>query len=374
MNNFRNYFPVFKDKIYLDFASLSPFSLIHKNCFEEAYQIQERFDVDILEKLLSLKVELKSKIANFIGASKGDHIALTLNTSYGISLLASGLGLKEGDRVLLPFYEFPANVYPFLYLKEKGVEVDFLKPEKGLIALDQIKKNIHKNTKLVSLSFVQFLNGFMAPLEEIGKFLREREIIFVVDGIQGVGLCPMDVQKFNIDGLSCGGAKWLMWPQGTGFLFVSKNIFEKIKPPMVGWLSVKDPWNFLNYNMELSPSGDRFEIGTINFMGFLCAREILSYFEKFKIENIYKKVLNLRKIFYENIKEMGFETITPEEGASGIVTLKVENPEKLYNFLKENNVIISKRLEYLRFSFHFINTEEDIEKTLKLLKKFKDGA
>lgn len=374
MDNFRNFFPVFKEKTYLDFASISPFSLLHKNSFEEAFQFQEKFEIDILEELLSLKKELKNKIGILIGALEKDYIALTPNTSYGLSFIASGLGLKEGDRVLLSCGEFPANVYPFLYLKKGGVEVDFIRREKGMITLEEVKKNLKSNTRLFSLSFVQFLNGFMAPLEEIGKFLRERGIIFLVDGIQGVGCCPMDVQKYNIDALSCGGAKWLMWPQGTGFLYVSKNIFDKIKPPLVGWLSVKDPWDFLNYKMELSDSADRFEVGTINFMGFYCANKILSYFIKFGIENIYKKVLNLRNIFYEGIKELGFESITPEEGPSGIVTLKVENPEKLYNFLREKNVIISKRLEYLRFSFHFINTEEDVKKTLNFLKEFKNGA
>lgn len=374
MQNFRNYFPIFKEKIYLDFASISPFSIFHKNSLYETYQFQEKFNVEIIEKLFELKFELKNKIKRLIGARDEDYIALTPNTSYGISLIASGLDLKEKDRVLLPFAEFPANVYPFLYLKSKGVEVDFIEPENGVITLKEIKKHLHKNTKLISISFVQFLNGFMAPLEEIGKFCRENEIIFIVDGIQGVGSCPIDVEKYLIDGLSCGGAKWLMWPMGTGFLYVSRRIFDKIKPPLVGWLSVKDPWDFINYNMELSTSGDRFETGTINFMGFWCAHKILSQFLEIKIENIYKKILNLREIFLKGIKNLGFETITPQEGPSGILTIKTENPEILYNFLKKNGIIISKRLDYLRFSFHFINEGEDIEKTLDFLEKFKKNG
>jgi len=374
MQNFRDSFPIFKKKIYLDYASVAPFSSFHRQAFDDFLRIQEKFEIDLIQEIINLKERLKDLISKFIGSEKRENIALIPNTSYGISIIASGLNLKKGERILIPSIEFPANVYPYLYLKSKGIEVDFIKPEKGLITLKEIKKYVKKNTKLLSISFVQFLSGYKANLEEIGKWCRENEIIFIVDGIQGVGSCPINVKESKIDGLSCGGAKWLMWPQGTGFVYLSNNLFKKMKPPVVGWLSVENPWDFLNYKMELAKDAQRFEISTINFSGFYCAERILSIFEKFKIENIYKKILNLRNIFYEEIKKLKIETITPEEGPSGIVTLKLEAPDKFYKYLKEKNVIISKRLNYLRFSFHFINTEEDVLKTIKLIKKYKNNG
>lgn len=374
MENFRKLFPIFKEKTYLDYASISPFSILHKKTFNFAFKFQEKFNCDFIKEINELKEKLKNSIKEFINAEKKDEIALIPNTSYGISIIASGLNLKKGDRILLPSIEFPANVYPYLYLKEKGVFVDFVEPNKGLITLKEIKKSIKKNTKLLSISFVQFLNGYRADLKEVGKWCKENDIFFIVDGIQGVGSCPINVKESEIDGLSCGGAKWLMWPQGTGFLYLSKDLFRSIKPPVVGWLSVKNPWDFLNYKMDLAEDLQRFEIGTINFYGFYCALKILLHFQKFGIEKIYKKIIKLRNLFYEGIKDLKIETITPEDGPSGIVTIKVENPEKLYKYLKFNNVIISKRLDYLRFSFHFINNEKDIKKALNLLKKYKNNG
>lgn len=371
MQKFRDYFPIFKEKIYLDYASVSPFSKLHKISFLETYYFQEKFEENLIEKINHLKEDLKKLICKFIGAESKENIALIPNTSFGISTLASGLNLKNGDRIAISSIEFPANVYPFLYLRSKGVEVDFIEPHKGILSIREIKKSIKKNTKLLSLSFVQFLNGYRSNMEEIGDFCEKNGIIFLVDGIQGVGSCPINVKSSKIDGLSCGGAKWLMWPQGTGFLYISDKIFEKIKPSVIGWLSVKNPWDFLNYKMELANSAERFEFGTINFIGFYCALKILSHFEKFKIDNIYKSILNLRNIFHSEIKKLKIKTITPEENPSGIVTIETKKPEELFKFLKENNVVISKRLKYLRFSFHFINNEEDVLNVIELLKKYK---
>ncbi len=375
MFNLRKEFPIFEKKVYLDFASISPFSKFHRKFFLEAYENQKEFKKDIKEEIEKLKKKLKEKISKFIGAEGIKNIVLTPNTSYGLSLIASGLNLKEDDRILIANIEFPANVYPYLYLREKGINVDIEKFEKGIIDLKQLKKKIKRKTKLISLSFVQFLNGYKANLKEIGDFCKEKGIIFIVDGIQGVGACPIDVKDANIDGLSCGGAKWLMWPQGTGFLYLSDEIFNKIKPPIVGWLSVKNPWDFLNYKMDLSETSERFEFGTINFMGFYCASKVLSIFQEIGIEKIYEKILNLRMIFIDGLRKLQIEKITPDEGASGIVTIKIKNPEKAYNFLKNKGIIISYRLGYLRFSFHFINDIEDIEKVLWYLYLYKkDGA
>ncbi len=371
MVSLRKEFPIFKEKIYLDFASISPFSKFHRKSFLEAYDNQREFKKDIKEEIEDLKKKLKDQIAKFIGAGGGKNIALTPNTSYGLSLIASGLNLKKGDRILIGDIEFPANVYPYLYLREKGINVDLEKFEKGVIDLKQLKKKIKIKTKLISISFVQFLNGYKANLKEIGDFCKEEGIIFIVDGIQGVGACPIDVTDANIDGLSCGGAKWLMWPQGTGFLYLSDKIFNKIKPPIVGWLSFKDPWDFLNYKRDLPETSERFEFGTINFMGFYCAYKLLSIFQEIGIEKIYKKILTLRKIFLDGLKELKIKKITPDEGASGIVTIKIKNPEKAYNFLKDKGIIISHRLGYLRFSFHFINNFEDIKKALYYLSLYK---
>lgn len=375
MENLRNEFGVFKKKIYLNYASISPFSNIHLKSFLKSIKYQLMFNEDLDKNMEVLKEDLREKIAKFINAESKETIALTYNTSYGISSFASSIGLKKGDRILIYGSDFPANVYPFLHLKSKGVEVDFIKTKNFYFELKDLKNSIKKNTKLLSLSFVHFLSGYRAYLKEIGEFLKERDILFFVDGIQGVGACPINVKEEKIDGLSCGGAKWLMWPMGTGFLYLKPEILKNLSPPIVGWQSFKNCWDFLNYKYDFFEDARKFELGTINFNGFFCANDMLSIFLKAGIEKIFKKIIELRKIFLKEIKKLKIKTITPEDGESGIVSIEHRDFEKLYRHLIEKNVIISKRLNYLRFSFHFINNEEDIIKTVFLIKKFlKSGA
>ncbi len=180
-----------------------------------------------------------------------DRIAFVDNTSNGLNILAQSIDWKKGDRILLNDIEFPANVYPFLNLKRLGVEVDFVKSENGIVTSDQIINSIKPETKLVSVSFVQFLSGYKIDLEKIGKYCRTNDIIFCVDGIQGIGAMRIDVKKCKIDFLSCGTQKWLLGMQGLAFIFVDEDFQKKMIPANVGWLSVENAWNLLDYKLDL---------------------------------------------------------------------------------------------------------------------------
>ena len=147
----------------------------------------------------------------------GDRIAFLDNTTNGIIWLAQGIDWKAGDRIILNDVEFPANVYPFLQLKEKGVEIDFIKSTNGIVTAEEIINAIHPRTKLISISFVQFLSGYRIDLEKIGKVCKEKGIIFSVDAIQGLGAVRLDVEKFNIDFLAKRNAEMASGIAGISF-------------------------------------------------------------------------------------------------------------------------------------------------------------
>ena len=223
--------------------------------------------------MVDLRSALKAGLARFLGAASPDFLTLTTNTTHGLNTIASGLPWREGDRVLLNRMEFPANIYPFLNLERFGVGVDWAESVDGRLPLETVAAKVTPATRLVSISFVQFLNGYKADLAALGAFCRGRGIWLVVDGIQGLGAVPFDLAETPVDALAAGGAKWLMWPMGTGFLYLSPKMLDAVQPAHAGWLGVQDAWNFRDYELKFLDTAERFEGGTLNWMGLSLARQ-----------------------------------------------------------------------------------------------------
>ena len=240
--------------------------------------------------------ETKELLAEMIHCNV-DRIAFIDNTSNGLNILAQSINWNKGNRILLNDIEFPANVYPFLNLKRFGVEVDFVKSENGIVTADQIIQSITPQTKLVSISYVQFLSGYKVDLEKIGNHCRANNIIFCVDGIQGIGAVQIDVTKCKIDFLSCGTQKWLLGLQGLAFIFVDSELQKKMVPANVGWLSVENAWNLLDYKVDLKTSANVFQGGTLNSFGIYAFNTSLKLFKDFGLEKVEKEVLTNTKYF-----------------------------------------------------------------------------
>ena len=227
---------------------------------------------------------------------------------------------------------------------------------------------------MVSISFVQFLSGYKVDLEKIGKYCREKSIIFSVDAIQGLGALSFNVKKCNIDFISCGTQKWLLGLQGLGFIYISENLQEKLEQKYVGWLSVKDAWNLLDYNLELRNSAERFQNGTINTFGVYALNASLKLFKEFGFENVEKRVIDNSIYFIEQLKEIGCDPILQnlsEENISGIVSIKHEKSKEIFEELEKKNITAAFREGIIRFSPHFYNTREEIDIVISKLQEIK---
>ncbi len=271
LSSYRNLFPVTRSSIYLNHAAISPYSTRVSEALAVQIKARSHPPVDVYPVFLDERQKLKENVAVLINGQPRD-IALIPNTSTGLNWLANGLAWKKGDRILLVEGEFPSNIYPFLNLERKGIKIDFASPASGMIGLDNIASKIHKRTKLLSISFVQFLNGFRIDPVAVGELCRSNGIIFSIDGIQGAGAVPLDVQAAGIDFLANGGHKWLMGPMGCGFMYISPKLHEKLDPVFAGWLSVKNSWDFLDYRLDFLEDAERYEPGTPNFLGIAGAK------------------------------------------------------------------------------------------------------
>ncbi len=355
----------------MNHAAVSPLSQGIKETLARYWESRSHVPVDIYPGVMDTINQFREMVCTLLNAESVEEIAFSPNTSTGLNMIASGLEWRAGDRIILNTMEFPSNIYPFMALEKQGVIIDWVEPREGRILPADIEKRVTSGTRMVAISFVQFLNGFTADLETIGRLCKEKKIWFVVDGIQGAGVVPVDVVKCNIDAFVAGGHKWLMWPMGTGFLYASKKILPHLRPPIAGWLSVKDSWNLFDYKLDFLETASKFEPGTFNFIGLAAAHTALSTFLELGITNINRKIMEVTDHLLQGFKKLSLEIVTPQESESrsGIVSIKVPEAEALLEAMAANKIFPAFREGVLRFSPHCGNTIEDADKVLEFLEK-----
>jgi len=368
----RKYFPHLKKGIiYFNHAATGPISTRLKD--ELDFHLKEGSEGNIIsyDSFKGKVDDSKELLGEMINCS-ADRIAFTDNTSNGLNILAQGVRWKKGDGILLNDVEFPANVYPFLNLQEQGVEIDIVKSREGIVTAEDVIEAVKPGTKLISISYVQFLSGYRVDLKKIGKFCMENEIIFSVDAIQGLGAVPLDVKECNVNFLSCGTQKWMLGVQGLAFIYIDEDLQNKIKTVPLGWLSINNAWDFLDYKIDLKSSASRYQSGTLNVFGIYAFNTSLKLFKEFGLKNIEKQVL--KNTFYFNIllSNSGFEPVLlnyAEDNIAGIVSFNSDKSGKIFNHLTDKNIICSERLGYIRLSPHFYNTKNDIDKVVAEIRK-----
>lgn len=376
LHEIRSLFPhTGKDILYLNHAATSPLS-------SRVYEAMRRH----LEDRSSGKIETyfddlpqiqktRELVARLIHAESADRISLMGNTSDALNTVVAGLPWKEGDHILLNDQEFPANVWPYVNLKQRGVELETIACPDGRITPENIDHHIRKNTRLIALSAVQFLSGYRADLSTIGSLCRSRKILLVVDGIQAVGAVPIDVQGMKIDALAAGAQKWQMGPLGTGFLYLTEDLQSQIRQHHVGWLSVKTPWDFFDYTQPLAESARRYEGGTLNIPGIWGMHAALNTLLEYGMEMIGQHILALTQALTDELRSVAqvrlISPLTPEQRA-GIVTIGLEpgiDPQSTFQRISQQGAQIALREGKLRISPHFYNSPEEIRRIIDIIKE-----
>ncbi|BDC18337.1 aminotransferase class V-fold PLP-dependent enzyme [Acidianus sp. HS-5] len=356
--DFRELVPITKNYIYLNHAALSPTPLpVLYESFRYLYEVSRTGTIADNEEEKDEFFQIRKNISNLIKADPLE-ISLIPNTSFGVNEVAHGLEYDEKSNVVTDSLEFPATVYPFLKLK--NVEKRIVKSSPYDIE-DKILENIDENTKLISISHVSFNTGVRIDIQKIVGKAKKVGALVLLDIIQSAGAVKINVKDFDVDFAVAGGYKWLMSPQGSGFMYIRKGLLED--PPFYGWKSAKNYLEFDPNKFELEKGPRRIEIGTIDIaadLGLSKSAEIISKYEN----EIEKRVLELSAYAIDLAEDKKFHIITPKEKRAGIVVIKVNNPKEISARLAHKNIIVSPRGEGIRISTHFYNTEEEIEKTI----------
>ena len=359
---YRSWFPFLSTgKIWMNHAAISPLSRRVSEAVARYIHRREVEEIDTYVSSLPIVARTKGNLGMMIAASS-DRIAFAGNTSDGLNVLAAGMEWHTGDRIILNDSEFPSNVVPFLNLRRHGVEIDFLETRNGEITADRLEKIITPRTRLISLSFVQFLSGFRADLDAIGSMCKKHGIIFCVDAIQGLGASPLNVRSAHIDFLSCGGPKWLMALMGIGFIYVSEELQERIHQAHAGWTSNRNFFgDFFTYRTDFDETARRYENGTQNYTGIAALCESTATLLEVGIDNIQTHLRTITDLLIEGIDEAGFDVVTPRDRSkrAGIVTFSCPNAGKLFDSLAKENIIVSLREGMIRVSPHFYNSPDE---------------
>jgi selenocysteine lyase/cysteine desulfurase len=314
------------------------------------------------------EIRTRLKIARLIGALP-EEICLVSNTSEGMNIIAQGLSCGKGDNIVLAEKEHPANLLPWLNLERKGVVIKRVRSEYGKDFSDSLMEAVDDKTRAVAASFVGWIDGFRLDLAKIGRFCRDRKIVFAVDAIQGVGAADLDVNASQISFLACGGFKWLMSPNGTGFIYVRKELLPELESRYVSYLSVTAGSEALAFRIRLKDDATRFRLGSISDIGIAAMDRSLDMILRTGIGNIQDQIGGLNRYAAEKLVEKGYTLISDisSEHRSGILTFRNDNTREKYRALIRKGIIVSLRNQWIRMSPHFYNNQEDIDRMLDAL-------
>lgn len=326
----------------------------------------------VLQDIASARVRCAALIE-----AQPDEIALLGPTSLGLSIFANGLDWNAGDQIVCYLDDYPANVYPWLNLRRRGVEVIFLQPDRpGRITPELVQAALTPRTRLVALASCHFLTGWRIDVDAIGRLLQAAGVLFSLDAIQTLGAFHTPVR--HVDFLSADAHKWLLGPLAIGIVYVAKRNFPICHPTLIGAWNVHSPQFITQDEVVFPETAQRYEPGVHNVAGLYGMLAAVDLFLKIGMDEISARILEVRDYLQAELQSLGFQTISPgrdEPLRSGILTVRHPAHEsgRLFRALEEARITASLRATrggqtWLRFSPHFYNTRDEMDRILAALR------
>ena len=370
-------FPVLRHWDFFNHAGVAPICRAAGDAMR-AYADQAESQAYLAHNWYADLEKLRVSAAAMIGAHR-DEIAFLKNTSEGISAVAFGLDWQWGDVIVTTDVEYPANVYPWMEVARAHGAKLVLVPEeldargRRAVPLEKILEAASDpRCRLVALSHVEFASGQRHDIARVGQLCRDQGKLFCVDAIQTIGIIPIDVRAMKIDYLAADGHKWLLGPEGAGIFYCRRELLERTRPLMVGWMNVIDAQDFGNYNYILKSDAGRFECGTYNIAGLLGLKASLEMLASLGVEAVGLRIKSLTDRLIDGILARGYHVVSPRESdqwSGGVCFTSPKHPHDaiVRELRKQRKIEIAQREGRLRASPHFYNTEEQIDRLISAL-------
>jgi selenocysteine lyase/cysteine desulfurase len=370
----RDLYPITRQYIFMNHAGVSPMS-------ERARAAVEAMAGHLTAKPLTspLAMEeadrLRASLARLFNCG-ADHIALTRSTAHGISLLAAGLDWQPGDNVVGARGEYPANVYPWVALRQRGVEYRPADNAGGRVTPQSVLRLVDARTRVVALSHVEFWNGYRVDIQTIGQECRRRGVILAVDAIQSAGALQLDFARLPVDYVAAGSYKWLLGTQGIGFAWCHPDLLPRIQPVLVGTTSVRDRLNYFSYptdHVDFESTARRLEEGNPSLLDMAAFGAAVDVFLEVGPAVVERRVLGLALRLAEGLDRQGFEVLGPwprdEKERSGIVSFRKRGspPQEILRDLQASRIVGRIHADFVRLSPHFYNTDDEVDRVIDVL-------
>ena len=362
-------FPVRRQLVYFNHAAVAPLPRrVSEAIVAHVENTRDRGAADWRHWYSGIE-RVREKAARLVGAARSA-ISFLPSTTWGLNLVARAIPWLPGDNVVGDDMEFPSNVYPWMLLESQGVEHRRARNRDGRVTVDDIAAVVDARTRVVAVSWVAFHNGWVFPLDEIGAFCRERDILFVVDAIQGLGALPLDLSRTPVDVLVADSHKWLLGPEACAIFYVAESARDRVPPPFGGWWNVKSDKSYLDYKLDFHSGGRRYEAGTLPTAQIFGLGAALDLLEHAGAETVRSRIAEITGVLASELARIGWTITTPQPGSSGIVSASPPEGDawKAAKRLEAAGVMASPREGAVRFSPHFYNDTDEVERIVAALR------
>jgi selenocysteine lyase/cysteine desulfurase len=365
-SNIRSLFPALEHSTYLNSAAVSPMPTIAVEAVISQLNDVAMHGVENYPEWVATKNRARAMTAEMLHV-KSEQIAFMRNTSDGFAAVACGLDWSGDDNIVSFEREFPANFYPWRMVRDRyGVELRLCPERDGRIDLDEFIGLIDSDTKLVTISSVQYASGFKADIERIGRAARAADALFAVDIIQALGAMGFDLPAQYVDVAAGASHKWLCAPEGCGILYLSDRARGRMTPSLVGWISVETPWDFDDTEQPFKPNALALESGTGASALFYGLEASLKLLNETGLEKIEPYLAELTGYLCELLAGKEYDLVSSRRPGEGSAIVCVRHRGgihcgEIYERLRAENIIVSPRGDRLRIAPHFYNDRRDIE-------------
>jgi cysteine desulfurase/selenocysteine lyase len=368
----REEFPIAPEWAYLDHAAVSP---MPNRTAEVLRQRIDTFQNPSLEdgsreRYGQLAKERAGRLMNVPAAQ----VALQSNLGEAMAVVANGLKWNAGDQVVVPEKEFSSLVYPWMNLESRGVELVWARKQGPSTLLESIEAVLTDRTRVVSVSHVEFLNGYRHDMVALGRLCAERNILLAVDATQSLGVLPIDAPAWQADVVAAHGYKWMMAMHGIAVLYVSERAMERIAPSMPGRQSVTGGFESLDFALDWHPDARRYESGGPNWIGAAAVSTSLGIVEEIGIDIASRQAIGVASRVLDGLTDLPMEIVTDLDPAHrsqilAFTTGSVDRDQEIVRELRARNVYVGKRNFGVRVACHFWNTAEDADRLIDALRE-----
>jgi selenocysteine lyase/cysteine desulfurase len=365
ISSLRARFPILREKTYLYNCSQGAISDAAESgirAYTESWRTSSAPWNDWVEAYESMRAEF----ASFINAHP-DEIAILTSASAGINAIANGLQFNGRTKVVMGEYEFPTMGQIWLAQQSRGAQIEFLEGVNNAIPIEAYERSIDERTAIVPLTHVSFLNGFRSSVAAVTRLAHDRGVPVFLDGFQDCGTRPIDVKALDVDFYVTGTLKYLLGPPGLAFLYVKRSVIDSLKPTLTSWMAQRDAFAYNTTKLDPAAEARRFEGGSPPMPSIYAARPALALLAGIGMENVAAQIAQLTRAFQQGTRALGIASKTNDLSAGPLVVLRSTDPAALVAKLSERGVVVSARLDGVRFSFHVYNNLADVDAVLAVL-------